>query len=82
MPDIQHEHAVEKANAILLAIQNTPLLINQQTITMSASIGVATMPVEMSCSVSDMIQRADDVLLVAKKKGRGRVEVAPVVANH
>ncbi|ACK65209.1 response regulator receiver modulated diguanylate cyclase [Rippkaea orientalis PCC 8801] len=68
--------ALEVAERIREAIASQPLTLEQDTVTLTASIGVATYTGEDK-TVVGMIQRADKSLYQAKAKGRNQVIAIP-----
>jgi len=77
MPGCGSDAAVMIAERVRFAIAATPMLASDRTIPVTASIGVATMA-ETSQNDQQLIAEADSAMYEAKRRGRNRVEVAPV----
>ena len=70
-----HEQALVIAQRMRLAVQHSVFDLTGQAITMTVSIGIATIQ-EADQSFDNLLQRADKALYMAKGLGRNRVEFA------
>lgn len=68
------EAASVAANRLRQAIEKTPLIHEALSLTITASLGVATLT-EGDHALDDLVRRADTALYKAKSGGRNRVEV-------
>lgn len=74
LPKCPLENAIEVAERIREKIMGMQILIGDEVVSITTSIGVASY--HQGESVDDLIERADQALYVAKQNGRNRVEVA------
>lgn len=72
MPETSREDAVKMAEKIRKNIAANPFVMRRQKIEMTVSIGVANMPQD-ALDLEMLVQKADQALYLAKKKGRNRV---------
>lgn len=72
LPDMGYQKACERAELLRRIIADTPIVIDDVTVKISASFGVATYP-EHACDADALIAAADRALYRAKKAGRNRV---------
>jgi len=78
LPETDLKTAQTTAERLLHTLRNTPLddvfgSTDKPHITLTASLGVATY--HATETLDETINRADSALLIAKKKGRNRVEL-------
>ncbi|MDI9246219.1 GGDEF domain-containing protein [Marinobacter sp. CHS3-4] len=71
LPETDCDEAARTAERIRFKISTTPISADNQTISTTVSIGVAT--IEGTESVDRLLQRADEALYEAKKNGRNLV---------
>lgn len=74
LPNTNSKSAEMVANRLREAIFATPAVVEQQTIELFASIGVATTVPQQNEDSPQLIKEADRALYRAKEKGRNRVE--------
>jgi diguanylate cyclase (GGDEF)-like protein len=74
LPETDVDGAVEVAERIRSTFAATDFGTAAQTVTITASFGVAALGPEMSSH--DLVQAADEALYAAKRNGKNRVEVA------
>ncbi|MBI4206849.1 MAG: GGDEF domain-containing protein [Betaproteobacteria bacterium] len=74
LPETPCSGAVSVANKILNSIQSTPLPIRDQSVHVTASIGVAGHP-EHGNSLEDIKEKADKAMYASKAAGKNRVTV-------
>jgi diguanylate cyclase (GGDEF)-like protein len=72
VPETDIEQAIKVANRICETLENTTLEIEDQTIRITVSIGVATYE-SNDRKIDRMLQRADQALYEAKSRGRNQV---------
>ncbi|MDP3721862.1 MAG: GGDEF domain-containing protein, partial [Anaerolineaceae bacterium] len=72
-PGMSQEDAVKKAEEIRLNFMNLDVVINQQQVTTTITVGVATFP-QNGKAVDELIRSADWALYAAKEEGRNRVK--------
>ncbi len=80
LPETGSEGAVELAERIRVRIEaeEVPFADGDGALRISASLGVATIP-DSAADVRELIAAADAALYAAKRGGKNRVELAPVV---
>jgi len=74
--ELESERPHQFAERLRLAVSSSPVHTSDVTISMTASIGVATSDPLADCSIEKLIQSADAALYEAKRNGRNRVEMA------
>jgi diguanylate cyclase (GGDEF)-like protein len=72
LPETSKEQAVEIAEKIRKAVEQTPFMHRRQPIAMTISIGVANLPLD-ALDLEALVHKADLALYQAKKEGRNRV---------
>jgi diguanylate cyclase (GGDEF)-like protein len=72
---VSKDEAFKIAEKIRLNIASTTLQINEDTLNLSASLGVASYPSEGIGSDKDLLEGADDALYQSKREGRNKVSV-------
>jgi two-component system cell cycle response regulator len=76
LPETREEGAVAFAERIRERIEAHPFSLDDgPTLTVTASIGVATFPAPRVATVEDLLMRADQALYRAKAEGRNRVRI-------
>jgi two-component system cell cycle response regulator len=78
LPETILDHALEFAEQIRRAIELTPVSTQAGPISVTVSIGVATVPHARIKSSKELIVAADKALYRAKKNGRNQVQAADV----
>jgi len=73
LPDTDSHHAYRFATDVLKVIRDTPFIINNEDITVTASIGVVTLPLPIERTL--LFRYADQALYQAKANGRNQVVV-------
>ena len=73
LPDTDLEGAHHILDKIGLAVKNSPVLYQDQTINYAISIGVALFNQDNIVDLEELIKQADKALYRAKKSGKGRV---------
>lgn len=73
LPGTRHSVAIRVAKRLQTVLQNSPLLLLGQQVTLTASFGVDTFTSNEELSVRAFIKRTDHYLLEAKVKGRNLV---------
>lgn len=68
------KQAVEVAERILNLVRNHTFRFEEQAFRLTISIGVAECPLDGTATPRDLIRRADEKLLDAKRLGRNRIE--------
>jgi len=74
LPDTRGEDAAARAEALRRRIEASPIAIAEQSLRITASIGVAEAESGMA-RISDLMKRADQALYDAKRDGRNRVRM-------
>jgi diguanylate cyclase (GGDEF)-like protein len=74
MPGTHLTGAREAANRMRIALETTPLLIQDAPVTITASFGTAVLGSHES--LEGLLRRADAAMYLAKRNGRNRVEVS------
>jgi len=64
------------AERLLNCVRNTETIINNDIIKLTCSIGLASIAVDDSSSVDDLLTRTDEALYKAKKNGRNQISVS------
>ena len=72
LPQLPSERAMETAERLRSAIENTSFDVDGQRITTTVSIGIATYPDEVP-NAEELLERADETLYESKKSGRNMV---------
>ncbi len=72
LPETDKKEAFRLAEALRIKVEQTPIVVRRESIQMTVSIGIASLP-EDTFSVDELIQKADNALYDAKRKGRNRV---------
>lgn len=72
LPQLPSERAMETAERLRSAIENTSFDVDGQRITTTVSIGIATYPDEVSIA-EELLEKADETLYESKKSGRNIV---------
>jgi two-component system cell cycle response regulator len=81
LPETDEAGAMVQADRILEAIRSLHIPTPNNPITISASIGIATMPGDAVSTSDDLIRRADEALYEAKRLGKNRaVRLQPTPA--
>ena len=76
LPETAHQGAMLVAERCRLKIANTPLVYGDAVFSVTASMGLASLPDPRVCSTEDMIRLADQALYDAKRQGRNRLIAA------
>ncbi len=76
LPLTDQKGAQELAERCRRLIQDSPVIADKATITVTASMGVATFPHANVQTVDDLLNLADEALYEAKEQGRDRIAVA------
>jgi len=74
LPDLNQEHEAEQVAAKLAAAIAEPLVIDEQPVRITVSIGVASFPGD-SENEESLMQFADEAMYRAKEAGKARIEV-------
>lgn len=77
MPDTDLASAIQMAERVCLGMNSDPIKINEQTISMAASLGVATLEVGQNITIDSLLDQADQALYTAKREGRNQVAFYP-----
>ncbi len=72
LPQLPSDRAIETAERLRSAIENTSFDVDGQRITTTVSIGIATYPDEVHIA-EDLLEKADETLYESKKAGRNMV---------
>ena len=72
LPDTSKEAAVSLAESIRRKVEKTSFQIRREIVTMTVSIGVASLP-DDALDFEALVQKADDALYQAKRNGRNKV---------
>ncbi len=72
LPEVSKEKAEKIASSICENVRQFPFTIRREKITMTVSIGVASLP-DDTLDLETLVQKADQALYTAKRKGRDRV---------
>ena len=72
LPDTTQSVAYAWAEQLRIQLQNTPLAINRQSLTVTASFGVSERLADMQ-DPQELLDMADQCLLAAKEKGRNHI---------
>jgi len=78
LSDTSLEEAISIAEAIREKIASQPFVLNETTLTITVSIGIASMVPQSSINSNQLIENADKCLYQAKDDGRNRVCSAKV----
>lgn len=78
LPATDHHQTIQVAERIREMIEDTPLVFDQQELSLTASFGVDIYNAKVGGGVEEMIKRADSFLYQAKQEGRNRVCYAPI----
>ncbi|MFZ2446079.1 MAG: GGDEF domain-containing protein [Syntrophobacteraceae bacterium] len=82
LPSTSLVQSINIAERLRMMISSNPVILNEQTVTLTASFGVAAFGDSDDWTVSEFMSRADGFLFQAKSLGRNRVccqEIAPVL---
>lgn len=82
LPSTDRQYALLVAERVREMIATTPLQFDDNEIALSASFGVDIYSGAEKGDAEDMVKRADQYLYQAKKEGRNRVCIAPVVEKE
>ncbi len=74
-PGVREDEAFRVAERVRRALAQTPLKVDGQEVTVTASMGLASR--EPDSGTEDLVRRSDLALYQAKAAGRNRVELAP-----
>ena len=75
LPEQDRQGALELAERIRQIIGQAAVVIEAQSVGVTASIGLALYPTEPSLSLERLIDRADQALYISKMNGRNRVSL-------
>jgi diguanylate cyclase (GGDEF)-like protein len=76
LPGVTAARAREIAERVRKHISSLPVRYSGQDITMTASIGIFSLPIGVSVHADEVLHHADDALYAAKNAGRNRVHAA------
>jgi diguanylate cyclase (GGDEF)-like protein len=79
-PETDTEGALRLAERICESIREAPFIVGEDTVVVTVSIGVASLPGHGTSS-GDLVRAADDGLYAAKRAGRDRYQLAPLPAS-
>jgi len=75
LPETGLDHSVQLTERLCSEFQNNPLKIEEREIPISLSLGLASMNGNENLALDTLLNRADEALYEAKKKGRNQVFV-------
>lgn len=75
LPETDRDRALMVAERIRLAMAENPIATTSNTLSLTISIGVATMD-DKTTHLDALVARADQALYIAKHKGRNRVAIS------
>jgi len=75
LPECSKKQAVEQAQAFVKAVESEEIVLRREKTRITISAGVASFPKDAKTR-EDLLQRADEALYEAKRKGRNQVCVA------
>jgi two-component system cell cycle response regulator len=76
MPDASLNDAMRVAERLRRSVENHEFATRDQTMKVTVSMGVASVPHPLVCNPAQLINAADQALYAAKRNGRNRVEEA------
>ncbi len=76
LPETPHANALQVAERCRAKIAGTPLVHNDTVFSVTASMGLASLPDPRVSSTEEMIRLADEALYDAKRQGRNRLIAA------
>lgn len=79
LPTLPHEQAMILADKLRRQIEKISIRYGDDTISITASLGVATLYPTIENNTHELFHRADVALYEAKRQGRNRVACAPIV---
>ncbi len=76
LPNCGVQGALEVAERMRAAVADVPVMTTTGEISVTVSIGVASLAVDEAAKLGDLLQRADDALHRAKQNGRNCITIA------
>ncbi len=76
MPEVDKQRAGKIGEEIQQGMDETPLKVDNQELTLRCSIGVAVYPHDGD-NLKTLFERADEALYVAKEQGKSRIVITP-----
>ncbi|SHJ35778.1 diguanylate cyclase (GGDEF) domain-containing protein [Malonomonas rubra DSM 5091] len=76
LPNTPLAAAIPVAERLRAVIEETPLQLEQQSLSLTASLGIGTYLLGEEVSIEELVQRADHYLYQAKQEGRNQVRHA------
>ena len=74
LPGAELEKCIRIAESLCQRLQETPMDVDGEALSMTASFGVATLSINDTC-LTDAVVRADRALYRSKRAGRNRVDL-------
>lgn len=74
LPGTELEESIRIAEDLCKLLEEAPMMVDGETVTMTASFGVATLSLNDTC-LTDAVIRADRALYRSKRAGRNRVDL-------